>query len=67
MSRPTLQVSGNLGGRHSGEEGANAPLYQHAAPVSVAVPAYGEGQVREFVGANRHDVALLMIRLGASI
>jgi hypothetical protein len=41
MSRPILHVSCKVGGRHSGEEGANAHRYQHAAPVFVAVTPYG--------------------------
>jgi hypothetical protein len=61
MSRPTLQVSCNFGGRHSGAERANAHPCQHAAPVSVTVTAYGEGQVRQFMGVNRHNATQLMI------
>ena len=52
MSRPTLQVSCNFGGRHSGEEGANAHPCQHAVPVSVTVTADGQDQVRQFVGGK---------------
>jgi hypothetical protein len=40
------------------------PPCQHAAPVSVTVTAYGEGQVRQFVATNRHNVARLMNRHG---
>ena len=61
MSRLTLQVSCNFGGWHSGEEGDGAHPSQHAAPVSVTVTAYGEGQVRQFMGVNRHNATQLMI------
>ena len=55
-AHPILQVSSNLGGQYSGEEGANAPLSQHAAPVSVTITAYGEGQVQQFMATNRQNV-----------